>query len=293
VKPSPPPSSPGKPAPRPPRILLVDDEDVVRSLLERFLERKGYDTVVAPDGRTALQIFREEHVDLVLSDLRMPGLNGLELLTAIKEINPRTPVVIISGHGDAQTVVEALKGGAENFVAKPLSMDTLNRVVEQALAISCLLPTAIPSISKIRQVTHLQCPSMPELICDLVQIIALSAVNVGFAAHDLDNNLKLALVEAITNSMEHGHQWNPSLKVTMQAELTPELLLVNLADEGPGFDQSRLPDPTSEDHILSERGRGVFLMRAIMDEVYFNDSGNQVTMVKYKNQPSSLPSETP
>jgi CheY-like chemotaxis protein len=268
---------------RPPRILVVDDEELMRSLLERYLEQRGFQVVAADEGQTALGLFREGSFDLVLSDLRMPGLNGLQLLTAIKEMNRRVPVILVSGHGDAETVVAALKAGAENFLAKPLSIETLGRVVDQALALSCLLPTAIASITKVRQATHLQCPSQPELICDLVQIIALSAVNVGFVAHDLDNNLKLALVEAITNAMEHGHHWNAQLNLTLEAEMSPDRLLVSVEDQGPGFRLDTLPDPTSESHLLSERGRGVFLMRAIMDEVRFNRTGNKVTLVKYKH----------
>jgi CheY-like chemotaxis protein len=255
---------------------------LVRNLLEHYLERQGFEVLPARDGKEALNLFQAGPPDLVLSDLRMPGLDGLQLLQAIKEINPRVPVVIISGHGDAQTVVAALKAGAENFLAKPLSLETLARVVDQALALSRLLPTAIPSLAKIRQVTHLECPSRQELISDLVQIIALSAINVGFAVHDLDNNLKLALVEAITNAMEHGHHWDLSRLVTLEVKLTPERLLVSVEDQGPGFDVQSLPDPTSEDHLLAERGRGVFLMQAIMDEVRFNQAGNRVTMVKHR-----------
>lgn len=266
------------------RILVADDEELVRSLLVRYLEHKGFQVVFTGDGKAALELFRREPFDLVLSDMRMPSLDGLKLLTAIKEINSRVPVVLISGYGDVETVVAALKAGAENFLAKPLKMESLGRVVEQALSISCLGFGSQVLVPQVRQVTYLQAPSKPEYICEMVQQVALSAVAVGYATFDLDNNLKLALVEGITNAMEHGNRWDAGKKVSVKSEVTKDLLRLTIKDQGPGFDVHLLPDPTVSDHLLAERGRGVFLMQAIMDEVTYNEQGNQLTLVKRRQE---------
>lgn len=268
----------------PRRVLVVDDEELVRSMLARYLERKGFDVVSAADGREALELFRERNFDLVLSDVRMPGLDGIGLLKALKEINPRVPVVLISGYGEVETVVAALKFGAENFLGKPLKMEALGKVVDQSLAISCLHRLGHPLLPQVRQVTYLEAPSRPELVCELVQQITLSAVAVGYAQYDLDNNLKLALVEGITNAMEHGNKWDPAKKVEVESEATRATLKVSIGDEGPGFDYAALPDPTSDERLFNERGRGVFLMRAIMDEVAFNPEGNRVTLLKRRSE---------
>ncbi len=268
------------------RVLVVDDEELVRSMLGRYLERKGFLVQMASDGFQALDLFRESYFDLVLSDVRMPGLDGLKLLRAIKDINPRVPVVLISGYGDVETVVAALKAGAENFLVKPMKMEELAKVMEQSLAISCLRSGGLSMTPRVRQVTYLEAPSQPELICELVQQITLSAVSVGYAEFDLDNNLKLALVEAITNAMEHGNRWDADKKIIIESELTRDTIRVSVCDQGPGFDFAALPDPTSDEQLFHERGRGVFLMKTIMDEVDYNPQGNCVTLLKRRAHPA-------
>lgn len=277
---------PPAPPDAPRRVLVVDDEELVRSMLVRYLERKGYQVQEAGDGKKALDLFREHNFDLVLSDVRMPGLDGIQLLKALKEINPRVPVVLISGYGEVETVVAALKYGAENFLGKPLKMESLGKVVDQSLAISCLHSMGQPLLPHVRQVTYLEAPSRAELVCELVQQVTLSAVAVGYAQYDLDNNLKLALVEGITNAMEHGNKWDPAKTVRVESEATRDTLQVTISDEGPGFDFAALPDPTIDDRLFYERGRGVFLMRAIMDEVSYNPEGNRLTLFKRKLEKS-------
>jgi len=264
------------------RVLVVDDEPLVRDVLTLYLARQGLEAISAGDGQQALKLFSEHPFDLVISDLRMPGMDGLQLLHAIKGLNPRVPFIFISGYGDIPTVVESLKAGAENFLTKPLEMDVLAKVVSQSLSLAATQALPLPQLARMRQITHLEVPSRAEYIRELVSQITHSAICVGYAQCDLDNNLKLALVEALTNAMEHGNRWDPERLILMEADLTSDCLKVSTEDQGPGFDVSALPDPTSGDHLLSERGRGIFLMRAIMDEVCFNPRGNRVTMVKYR-----------
>lgn len=262
------------------RILVVDDEPMMREVLVRYLNLKGFSTTEAQNGEQALNLFQDRPFDLIISDLRMPGMDGLKLLHAVKGINPRVPIVFISGYGDVPTVVECLKAGAENFLAKPLEMDILGKVVLQSLNLPGYQNLSSPQLTPLNQVTLLEAPSRPEYIKELVYQVSHSAVTVGFADCDLDNNLKLALVEAITNAMEHGHKWEEDLLVSLEADLSKDYFQVTVTDQGEGFAVDSLPDPTSEEQLFSERGRGVFLMQAIMDEVIFNQEGNQVTLIK-------------
>ncbi len=267
----------------PAHILVVDDMELVRDVLGNFLTRKGYRVTVAENGNQALQLFNQESFDLVLSDVRMPGLDGLQLLKAVKDRDPRVPVILISGHNDdVKTVVEALKAGADNFITKPLQMDELGHVVNRSLELRCLPARASREWHDIYQETYFKVPSVSELICEVVYQISLSAVAVGFAKRDLDNNLRLALTEGITNAMEHGNGWDPQKSVEIRSHITPHLLEVSIQDQGEGFDFSDLPDPTDEANLLQERGRGIFLMRAIMDEVIYVEPGNLLLLRKEK-----------
>ncbi|MBU1154391.1 MAG: response regulator [Proteobacteria bacterium] len=264
-------------------ILVVDDESMIIELLGRLLSEKGYEVSTAADGREALEFLRGHTCDLVISDVRMPRLDGMQLLKAIKDMNPRLPVVMISGYDEAAVVVDALKAGAENFLAKPLDLDILDQVVSKTLSLACIRPKGCP-LPAVCQTTRMRAPSRPGCVQDLVYQISLSAVAVGFAKHDLENNIKLALAEAITNAMEHGNSWDESKLVEVEVVLDSGRMLATISDEGAGFDHGRLLNPTFNEHLLSERGRGIFLANAIMDEVIYNQAGNQVTLIKRRDQ---------
>ena len=267
---------------RPRRILLVDDDKVVNDEVNEFLTERGYVIASAYNGQAGLRAFQDGFFDLVLSNLRLPGLNGIQLLKAIKNINPRVPVIIISGDGNVATVVESLHHGAENFLTKPLQMDTLSKVIEQALAISYQKLGSSVFAGKARQITYIQCPSRSDAIPELIFFIAQSSVVINFVEYDLDNNIKLALVEAITNSMEHGNGWDEAKIISLQIDISPQQLKVIISDCGEGFDHQHQPDPTTPENLLLERGRGIFLIKAIMDEITYNDKGNEITIIKNK-----------
>jgi two-component system response regulator HydG len=114
-------------------LLVADDDEAVRLSLERALTREGYGVVLAPDGQSALDRLRQGGVDLLLSDLRMPGLTGLELLKLAKEVAPDVDVILLTAFGTVEEAVRAMKDGAIDFLTKPLQRAQLLRVVRQAL----------------------------------------------------------------------------------------------------------------------------------------------------------------
>jgi two-component system nitrogen regulation response regulator NtrX len=114
-------------------ILVVDDEASVRKTLSGILEDEGYDVLIASDGLGALDILSRQPVDLVLLDIWMPGIDGLETLNRINEFNFDSDVIIISGHGNVETAVKATKLGAFDFIEKPLSLDKTLLIVRHAL----------------------------------------------------------------------------------------------------------------------------------------------------------------
>jgi len=117
-------------------VLVVDDEELYRRSLERILARVGHQVSEARDAAEALAIVSAERVDLVLADVRMPGLNGIELVRQVHEINPDLPCIVITGFGSPESSVEALRAGAFWYLEKPFeqgSLDVVRRLVEQAI----------------------------------------------------------------------------------------------------------------------------------------------------------------
>jgi two-component system response regulator HydG len=114
-------------------ILVADDDAGMRESLARALRREGFTVAAAENGAAALETLRRARVDLLIADLRMPGLDGLELLRAAKLVAPETEIVVISGHGTVEEAVLAMKEGAYDFLTKPFDRTALIRIVRQAL----------------------------------------------------------------------------------------------------------------------------------------------------------------
>ena len=115
------------------RILVVDDEEQMRDLLTKILERKGYQVSVCGNGMEALSILEKEPMDLVVTDVRMPGLSGMEALRAIKELNPEIVVLIMTAFGSIDQAVQAVKDGAYDYINKPFKIDEMLLTIEKAL----------------------------------------------------------------------------------------------------------------------------------------------------------------
>jgi DNA-binding NtrC family response regulator len=113
----------------PAKILVVDDERQIQTLLEGFLTHLGYTVRLAGDGEQALQMLQREPFTGVLTDLKMAKMSGLELLRTIKQSYPGLPVVMITGYPSVEIAVEAMKEGAADFITKPLRLDELNLVL--------------------------------------------------------------------------------------------------------------------------------------------------------------------
>ena len=119
-------------------VLVVDDDDSLRRVVEYNLTEDGYRVVTAPDGAAGLRAFQDGSVDLVLTDVRMPDMDGLELLTRIKTMQPELPVIVLTAHGTIDSAVEAMKLGAADYLTKPFNREQLKAAARKALEVAAL-----------------------------------------------------------------------------------------------------------------------------------------------------------
>lgn len=117
---------------KPARLLLVDDEEGIRKVLKITLESAGYEVLLAADGESGLDLFSRENPDIVITDIKMPGIDGIELLRRIKNLNPETEVIMITGHGDMDLAVKSLQHEAADFITKPIDGSDLESAVKKA-----------------------------------------------------------------------------------------------------------------------------------------------------------------
>jgi FixJ family two-component response regulator/anti-sigma regulatory factor (Ser/Thr protein kinase) len=291
------------------KILLVDDEELVREELGGLLSDEGYQVVVGADGQQGLELFKEQRPDLVITDVRMPRVTGLELVAAIREASPDTPVTVITGHGTEEMAIQALRAGVTDFIKKPVRVDDLNAALarmETALHFARHDPSNLPSAAHlVERVWTYELTNERAAIPDFVDVL-LTTCSTGADRGQL-MELSLALRELILNAVEHGNlaltyeekttaleagrleellierARQPELvdrRVLVKASRTDKSLAVEVTDQGKGFNWRSLPDPTDPSYLLADHGRGVLLAQLSVDELRYSEAGNQVTIVK-------------
>ncbi len=114
-------------------ILIIDDDREMGALIRKVLHRENYGVHVAHSGQEGILMLRRQSFDLIISDLRMPGISGIELIRTAKKIAPETPLILITAFGDIQTYLEALGAGAFDYINKPLKMRDLRHSIRKAL----------------------------------------------------------------------------------------------------------------------------------------------------------------
>ena len=114
------------------KIMLVDDEERYLSTTSRLLERKGYNAVTAASGTEALAKLKSSSIHVIILDMKMPGIDGMEILKNIKQDFPLAEVIILTGHGTMESAVDGLKAGASDYMVKPVYIDNLIRKAEEA-----------------------------------------------------------------------------------------------------------------------------------------------------------------
>ena len=292
-------------------ILLAEDSRPQGMLTRRLLEDAGHEVGVFADGKLALdEITREgaRHPDLVVTDLDMPEMDGLELVRALHEARPSLPVVLLTARGSEETAVEALKEGASSYVPKRIQEDELTHVVGELLELAQADRDQQEMLSCITGMgLRFVLPNDPSLISPLVSHVEGQLKRMRFLGESDAHRVGVALREALVNALYHGNLEVSSAeregqhasfletgarrakeepyrdrRVTFEMSVEGDAAKFVVADEGPGFKLEELPDPFDPENLERASGRGILLIRTFMDDVTFNDRANRITMIKRK-----------
>lgn len=291
-----------------PQILLVDDCQADTLLAIHALSgRSDWYVATAADGEVALQMLSSAPFDVVISDIRMPRIDGLSLLKRMREEHADVPVIITTSHGSEAIAMQAIHGGAASYVPKTDLETDLADVVETVLT---------HNLQKQNEHRLFQCIASQQLELQLTDndrrfvpsvVHYLQELSRAIGLTDSSDNVQLgvALEETMINAVVHGNlEVSSELKqrgddaygetieerrrqepysdrvVRISVSLTPDEGRFTIRDEGPGFDVNSLPDPTDPENLLKPSGRGIMLINAFMDSVVFNETGNEVCLVK-------------
>ncbi len=294
---------------QPCRVLLVDDSPTQLAQMQGLLESGGFEVLTAADGVLAMDVFEKQRPQVIVTDLDMPNMNGLELVEAIKRLAPGVPVILTTGTGTDEIAAEALLKGAISYVPKSEMQPGLVETVKQVLAISDATAEAETACACLTQTQlEFRLPNNDSLVPGVIARLEEANQELELFDEMEWTQVAMALDEAIVNAMIHGNlevaselrelgdgsaytdqirarQQSPPycdrrVLVALTASRTQAVFVVR--DEGEGFDIGEVPDPTDPANLENISGRGLLLINAFMDEVRHNDRGNEIRMQKRK-----------
>src|SRR5262249_53083934 len=255
---------------------------------------------------------QRDQPDVVLTDMQMPEMDGLELVAEVRQQFPPIPVILMTAHGSEDIAIQALRQGAASYVPKRILAQELVATIEAVLAgvaVDQRRRRVLDNLS--RSELRFELPNDPALVPPLVLLLQEHLHGMKLCDETGRIRLGIALEEALVNAMYHGNLEvssdlrrdgdrpylemierrrrtppfrDPIIRVT--ATLAPHEAGFVVADEGPGFDPSTLPDPTDPTNLDATSGRGLLLIRTFMDSVTYNAKGNQITLQKRREPPA-------
>ena len=296
------------------KVLVVDDSPTQQLQIQMLLESDGYQVMVAANGLEALAVIADQMPDIVVTDLQMPEMNGLELVSEIKARYPALPVILTTAVGSESIAAKALHLGATSYVPKRDLGEMLSETVRQVLDVSRADSDAQQVAANIiRSEVHFEIGNAESLVPSIIARMEKLLAELSFCDEMEWMQMAMALDEAIVNAIFHGNlevaselrqvdngnaffdlvavrkQQSPYRDRTVRISLwaTPLEATFVVRDAGQGFDTSNLPDPTDPANLERAGGRGLLLIQSFMDQVRHNATGNEITMVKRKPAPSA------
>ena len=293
-------------------ILVVDDSAVDRKLVGGLLDSNEQLTIAyASNGAEALDRLERVVPDLVVTDMNMPELDGLQLVTAVRANYPLVPVILVTAHGSEEVAVEALERGASSYVPKSQLAERLLETVEQVLALARAERSHEQLLDYLTQ-THLtfELENDPSVVAPLVDHFQQILASMGICDATERIRVGVALEEALLNALYHGNlelsndqlqearsalmtgegtellderpfqQPYADRRIHVRAEIDSQGANFWIRDEGPGFDVASIPNPEDPTSLEQQSGRGLVLLQTFMDEVEYNETGNEVRLLK-------------
>jgi CheY-like chemotaxis protein len=275
-----------------PRVLIVDDDRPLRFAVAALLQDAGYATDQAGDGPEALRKLQEHGADLMLLDIGLPGMSGLDVLAQARGLSPAPRVVIMTADDTPETLLRAVRGQAHRYVRKPTPPGKIVGVVGDVLAASPAAALPIEVVSAKPEWVELVAPcslEVAERIHDFVMQLDAKL------SDEVRDSVASAFRELLTNAIEWGGKLDATRTVRISCLRARRMLLYRIADPGEGFDIQSVKhaaicnpeeDPLShvqvrEDLGIRPGGLGLVMTQALVDEVIYNEKRNEVVLVKY------------
>ena len=298
----------------PPHVLVIDDDASVLGMVTEALTHYGMKVHPYSQGTLAMRALEDPNsppFDLVVSDINMDGMDGFDVIHRVKTIQANLPVVLMTGAASLDYAIRAMRMGAANLFQKPLTLRELVKSVFHLVELHREFRLAQDGLKGLVEETrHFTFKSSELDIPSVVKNLTDRLIPLGFATPGNLDVLAMAIHESLVNALEHGNlELDSNLKgdlfavedsyavarkqrlsdpqycdrlVDVKAFISPDSYRLEITDGGPGFDTSKLMAQTTDETLTRQCGRGLPLIHMVMDEVAFNETGNQIRMLLKK-----------
>ncbi|BDA80416.1 two-component system response regulator [Leptospira kobayashii] len=290
------------------KILFVDDEENIRDLFSEYF-KSDYEVWLASNGEEALNIALGSHFDLIISDISLPKLNGIQFIEKLRAKEIYTPFVVITGDSDIQIAIDVFRLGAVDFFLKPFKMESLRlriKKFENADLDTIALYKSGDAMFNEGEYKISLLPKIKNINKYVALLVQQVVANPNIQEDDL-LSLKVVFYELLSNAIEHGAagitykekqtflesgkdyfqfveercaNCNYGKLITVSTKVTEKGVTVTIEDQGDGFVLAEVPDPIQNPGANLLSGRGIFLTKMNIDEIHYNEKGNIVRVFK-------------
>jgi DNA-binding response OmpR family regulator len=278
------------------RILVVDDDPELQDLVGFALKREGYEVTQAGDAFEGLEAIERQSFDLALLDVMMPKMDGLMMLSRLREQNNDLPVIIMTALTTPETAINALREQACDFLVKPFDLDQLTAAIEAAFKLSPR-EIHIEVLSAQPEWIELRVPCDRAAIDPLERLMAQLKTDLPRKTRE---SVSYAFREMLRNAIEYGGKNDPRQFVEVGYLRSPRIIMYRIKDPGEGFSIESLYRPSGpiaaflnpegdpikhervrEDQGIRPGGFGILIAREMVDEMIYNEKHNEVLLIKY------------
>ncbi|MCG6140291.1 response regulator [Leptospira bourretii] len=288
------------------KILFVDDEDTIRELFWEYFKDE-FNVTLASDGQEALAISNQNTFDLIISDISLPKLNGIQFIQKLRADGNQTPFLVITGDSDIQIAIDVFRMGAVDFFLKPFRMEALRSRIKKFENADIDLSLLFNSGEIIQFSDDCRIKLRPQIkkLNSYIAFIVKQILNSPLATQEDLISIKIVLYELLANAIEHGVAGvsyaekqecleanedyfklvdsrcaeNNSF-VFVEISMDDVGITIVIRDEGNGFAVSQIPNPVVNPAANLVSGRGIFLAKMNIDSIVYNEKGNEVRFFK-------------